>query len=97
MARVAKRGRHAMQRPGKQPGPAVRRLQGRVVLQRMRQGCYGFCAASAIAIPAALLSDHTPAERLVVAIFGTAVLAGATGLLLELFEIRVFPGGKNGS
>ena len=86
-----------MQRHGTQPGPAVRRQQGQVVLQRMRQGCYGFCAAASIAIPAAMLSDHTPAERLVIAILGTGLLAGATGLLLELVEIRVFPGGKNGS
>lgn len=95
MARLAKRGRSSMQRREKTPAP--QRTPAQVILERARQGCYGICAASFVAIPAALLGEHLPALHLLGAMGATALLTGTTGLLIEVLEIRIFPGGKNGS
>jgi hypothetical protein len=76
---------------------AVRsRKQAQIALLRMRQGCYCMCTGSALAIPAAILAEHSPRLQLVAAMGGVALLAGATGLLLEVVENRVFSGGENG-
>jgi hypothetical protein len=68
-----------------------------IALMRARQGCYGICGGSFVAIPAAMLGEHAPAMPTVVVMTGMALFAGATGLLIEIFERRIFPGGTDGS
>lgn len=97
MAKLAKHGRAATQRQEKSAAPAPERRPVHVILERSRQGCYGICAASFVAIPAALLGEHVPAFPLLGAMGVAALLTGATGLLIEVLEIRILRGGKNGS
>jgi hypothetical protein len=73
------------------------RAQAQIALLRLRQGCYCMCTGSAVAIPAAILAEHSPRLQLVATMGGIALLAGTTGLLLEVVEHRIFPGGENGA
>lgn len=97
MGKVAKRrGDKRAARKQKAALPEPRRpLQ--IALQRTRQGCYGIGAGSVLAIPAALLGEHVPSLRMVFALGGLGVLAGAAGVMVEVFEHRIFPGGTDGS
>lgn len=97
MAKLAKRGRATTQRREKSADPAPQRTPSQVIMERMRQGCYGISAASFVAIPAALLGEHSPAFHLLGSMGAAALLTGVTGLLIEVVEIQVFPGGKHGS
>lgn len=95
MGKLSKRdeGTKPAKKKGKgraQPRP---RTAGSIVLQRLRQGCYGICAGAFVAIPSALVGEHTPTWRSIGIMIGVMLFAGATGLALEIIENRVFPGG----
>ncbi|HST63444.1 MAG TPA: hypothetical protein VLK84_32330 [Longimicrobium sp.] len=97
MGKVAKRrGEKRAARKEKAVLPEPRRpLQ--VALQRTRQGCYGIGAGAVLAIPGALLGERVPSLRMVLVLVGLGLLAGAAGVMIEVFEHRIFPGGKDGS
>jgi 2-keto-3-deoxy-galactonokinase len=97
MSRLAKRRRSSARRHEENLEAAQLRAQAQVVMARMRQACYGLCGAAFVAIPAALMSEHAPPLDLLGSLARAALLTGATGLMIEVLEIRVFPGGKNGS
>jgi hypothetical protein len=97
MARLAKRGRALPPRRKEGVEQQTPRRPLQIALERTRQGCYGICAGSFVAVPAAMLGDHVPSLQMVGAIGGIALFAGMTGLLIEVVETRVFPGGMNGS
>ena len=73
--------------------PPRSRHPKQIVLQRLRQGCYGICAGAFVAIPSALVGEGTPTWQAIGIIIGVMLFAGTTGLALEIFENRVFPGG----
>ena len=66
-----------------------------ILLRRLWQGCYGVSAGAFVAVPAALLGEHPPTIKMVVAMSGVFLFSGAAGVLLEVFERRFFPGGKD--
>lgn len=97
MGKVAKRrGEKRAPRKEKAALPEPRR-PGQIALQRMRQGCYGVGAGAILAIPAALLGEHVPSLRMVLALGGMGLLAGAAGVMMEVLENQIYPGGTNGS
>lgn len=73
------------------------RRQVQIALQRVRQGCYGVCAGSFVAIPAAMLGEHSAGVQGTGMMGAVALLAGSAGLLLEVVENRIFPGGMDGA
>ena len=76
---------------------AVRRTPPvQILLRRLWQGCYGVSAGAFVAIPAALLGEHPPTIKMVIAMSGVFLFSGAAGVLLEVFERRFFPGGEDG-
>jgi hypothetical protein len=95
MGKMKKRGHHEMvlHRPRSQE--LQRRRQVQIALQRVRQGCYGICAGSFVAIPAAMLGEHSPAVQTTGMMGAVALLAASAGLLLEVVENRIFPGGMD--
>lgn len=97
MGRGKPRKREWESRRRRRPGgdAAVPRTPLRIALQRVRQGCYGICAASFVAIPAAVLGEHAPPRRVLVVIVALGASAGTAGLMAEVFESRIFPGGAN--
>lgn len=64
----------------------------RILLRRLWQGCYGVTAGAFVAIPAAVLGDDPPSIKIVLALCGAILFAGATGVLLEMREHSLFPG-----
>lgn len=91
--KLTKHGRESRpQRTQKAHGP-VPRTPLRITLERLRQGCYGICAASIVAIPAAVLGEQTPARRVLVVMVVMGASAGTAGLMVEVFDNRIFPGG----
>ena len=97
LGKVAKRRGDKRASPtAKAPPPGPRR-PAQIALQRVRQGCYGMGAGAVLAIPAALLGEHVPAPRMVLVLGGVGLLAAAAGLMAEVFENQVFPGGTDGS
>jgi hypothetical protein len=95
MGKLAKRGREAKPRRKQSAGANVPRTPLRIALERLRQGCYGICAASFVAIPAAVLGEHAPALRIIGVMAGMGLSAGLAGLMVEVSENRIFPGGEN--
>ena len=91
MGKVAKRG--GEKRPPRKEKAALPepRRPVQIALQRMRQGCYGVGAGSVLAIPAALLGEHVPSPRMLLALGGMGLLAGAAGVMMEVFENQIFP------
>lgn len=93
--KLQKRGRDTRPRRTQGAGAAAPRTPLRIALERVRQGCYGICAASCVAIPAAVLGEHAPPRRVLVVMVVMGVSAGTAGLMVEVFENRIFPGGEN--
>ena len=76
---------------------AVRRTPPvQILLRRLWQGCYGVSAGAFVAVPAALLGEHPPTIKMVIATSGALLFSAAAGVLLEIFERRLFPGGEDG-
>jgi hypothetical protein len=95
MAKLAKHGRRPAPLPSRKRGAhAVVRRPLQIVLHRLQQGCYGICAGGIVAILAAMLGEHPPADRARNVTAAIALLAGAMGLLIEVFESRSSAGGK---
>jgi drug/metabolite transporter (DMT)-like permease len=63
--------------------------------QRLRQACYGICAGSFVAIPAARVGEHPPSDGELVVLAGVAFFAGAMGMLIEVLEARSDHGGND--
>jgi hypothetical protein len=94
MAKPAKRGRGKKPRHKGKGEAAPPRHPLQIVLERIRQGCYGICAGSIVAIPAALLSEQMPSLRMIIALGGIGLFAGTAGVMIEVFEHRIYPGGE---
>lgn len=98
MGNPAKRGRGDT--PGLLQGkgvPLPARRPVRILLHRLQQGCYGICAGAFVAIPAAMLGEHTPSARAVAIMAGVALFAGAMGMLIEVVESRLTSGDNDAS
>lgn len=95
MGKLAKRGREARPRRRQKADATAPRTPLRIALERLRQGCYGICAASLVAVPAAVLGEHAPALRVVGVMVGMGLSAGLAGLMVEVTENRIFPGGEH--
>jgi hypothetical protein len=93
--KLEKRRRDARPRRKQWADAAAPRTPLRIALERVRQGCYGICAASVVAIPAAVLGEHPPPRRIIVVMVVMGASAGTAGLMAEVFENRIFPGGKH--
>jgi hypothetical protein len=95
MAKPARRGRGTPLRTKEDVAVIAPRSPLRILLERTRQGCYGVCAGSVVAIPAALLGEHVPSLHVIVMLGGVGLFAGTAGVMIEVFENRIFPGGEN--
>ena len=95
MGKLAKQGRQAKPRRKQKADAASPRTPLRIALERLRQGFYGICAASFVAIPAAVLGEHAPTLRIIAVMAGMGLSAGLAGLMVEVSENRIFPGGEN--
>lgn len=96
MARLARRERGEMPVTVQFGGaPQLVRRQTQILLHRLQQGCYGICAGSFLAIPAAILGEHTPSPRTMAVLAGAGLFAGAVGMLIEMIESRSSAGGTD--